>query len=139
MKQTRSTRRRLVIISAVALLVAMISTPAAGSGPDPDRLAQAGWFCFGHEDPAIHCLPNGGDGVFSGEAASSLIMTWGTATGEFWGTELLIHEDLYNGQPCPQDSLDQLGDGEPGAYIHLSDLGLPLPYFVCHHFDSPFT
>lgn len=136
MRSMRTTERMLVILSAAALAVAMIAAPASARGPNPDRLEQAGWFCFGHEDPAIHCLPNSGEGVFTGEAESSLIMTWGTATGEFWGTELLIHEDLYNGQPCPQDPLN---GGEPGAYIHLSDLGLPLPYFVCHHFDSPFT
>lgn len=134
MRPSKSMRRALVILSTAALSVAMIAAPAAGRGPDPDRLAQAGWFCFGHEAPATHCLPDG-DAVFSGEAASSLIMTWGTATGEFWGTELLIHEDLYKGQPCPQD----LVDGVPSTYIHLTDLGLPLPYFVCHHFESPLT
>lgn len=127
-------KRALVIVSAAVLSVAMIAGPAVGKGPDPDRLAGAGWFCFGHTTAAIHCLPDG-EAVFTGEARSSLIMTWGTSTGDFWGTELLIHEDLYNGQPCPQD----LVDGAPSTYIHLSDLGLPLPYFVCHHFESSLT
>lgn len=136
MRSMRTTKRMLVTLSAAALAVAMIAAPASARGPSPDRLEQAGWFCFEHF--VIHCLPNGGEGVLTGHAESSLIMTWGTDTQEveFWGTELLIHEDLYNGQPCPQDPFD---GGEPGAYIHVSDLGLPLPYFVCHHFDSPFT
>lgn len=136
MKNTdsRTMRRMLVMVSTTAFFLATIMATALAKGPDPDRLANAGWFCFGHDSPAIHCMPDG-DAVFSGEAKASLIMTWGTETGEFWGTELLIHEDTYNGQPCPQD----LVDGEPTTYIHLTDLGLELPYLVCHHFESPLT
>lgn len=132
--EKRTTKRLTVLAAATGLLVSLVTGTALAGGPDPDRLAQAGWFCFGHTTAAIHCLPDG-DAVFTGEAKSSTILTWGTATGDFWGTELLIHEDLYNGQPCPQDRVN----GEPGAYIHLSDLGLGLPYYVCHHFESPLT
>lgn len=132
MRPFKSIRRLAAVVSVAALFAAVIAGPAAADGPDPERLAEAGWFCFPHF--VTHCLPDG-DRVLSGEAATSLIMTWGT-DGEFWGTEFLIHEDLYNGQPCPPDTLE---GGEPGAYIPLSDLGLPLPYLVCHHFDSPFT
>lgn len=134
MMKSKKRMRRVVVIMTIAALSMAIAGPAAGKGPDPDRLANAGWFCFGHTTAAIHCLPDS-DAVFSGEANSSVILTWGTETGEFWGTELLVHEDLYNGQPCPQD----LVNGEPSAYIHLPDLGLTLPYFVCHHFESPLT
>lgn len=134
MRTRNNIRRYFIVLSAAALAMTMIAGPAAGRGPDPDRLAQAGWFCFGHDAAAIHCMPDG-EAVETGQAKSSLIMTWGTATGEFWGTELLIHEDLYNDQPCPQD----LVNGERSTYIPLKDLGLPLPYVVCHHFDSPLT
>jgi len=133
-KNSKSIRRVLVMVSATALFMATIVGTAVAKGPQPDRLASAGWFCFGHDSPAIHCVPDGA-AVFSGEAKASLIMTWGSDTGEFWGTELLIHEDIYNGQPCPQD----LVNGEPSTYIHLNDLGLELPYLVCHHFESPVT
>lgn len=128
-------RRLLAVLSTVALLMAMMAGPAtAASGPDPDRLDDAGWLCFGHTTAAIHCLPDGG-AVFSGEAMTSIILTWGTDTGEFWGTELLVHEDIYNGQPCPQDEVG----GETTTYIPLPELGLQLPYLVCHHFESPLT
>ncbi len=126
-------KRLLVVLAAAVAALAMNVAPAA-AGPDPDRLEQAGWFCFSHVPEAVHCLPDG-EAVQSGEANTSTILTWGTGTGEFWGTELLVHEDTYKGQPCPQDEVD----GEPTTYIHLSDLGLPLPYFVCHHFESPLT
>lgn len=42
--------------------------------------------------------------------------------------------DLYNGQPCPQDEVE----GGDGGYRDLRPLN-GLPYFVCHHFDSPVT
>ncbi len=126
--------RMLAAAAAATLLVALSAGPAAAAGPDPERLEQAGWFCFGHGAPALHCVPDG-EALLTGEAATSSVLSWGTETGEFWGTELLIHEDLYNGQPCPQDEVD----GEPGEYIHVTDLGNPLPYYVCHHFESPIT
>lgn len=131
---TRTSVRRPVVVLVMAVVVALMAGPAAAQGPDPDRLDDAGWFCFGHTTAAIHCLPDG-DAVFSGEATSSVILTWDADTREFWGTELLLHEDTYNQQPCPQDEVN----GEPTTYLHLSDLGLDLPYFVCHHFESPLT
>ncbi|MDX1619700.1 MAG: hypothetical protein R3320_01830 [Nitriliruptorales bacterium] len=128
-------RRLSVILSAAALFLAAMAAPALARGPSPERLDDAGWFCFSHVPEAVHCLPDG-DALARG-APTSIILTWGTATGDFWGTELLIHEDLYNGQPCPQDDVG----GEPTTYIHLSELPepLPLPYYVCHHFESPLT
>ncbi len=132
--QQRERRRLLVATSTVAMVVGLLAGPAAAAGPDPGQLADAGWFCFGHTTAAFHSVPDG-EALFSGQAATSTVLTWGTATGEFWGTELLVHEDLYKGQPCPQDDVG----GEPGAYLHASELGSPLPYFVCHHFESPIT
>lgn len=133
-RHRRGRRRLLVAASTMAVVVGLLAGPAAAAGPDPDRLADAGWFCFGHTTAALHCVPDG-EALFSGQAATSTVLSWGTATGEFWGTELLIREDLYNGQPCPQDDVE----GEPGTYLHASKLGSPLPYFVCHHFESPIT
>lgn len=63
------------------------------------------------------------------------VLSWGTETGEFWSTELLIREGLYTGQPCPQDEVN----GESGEDMHVSELDTPLPYYVCHHFESPTT
>ncbi|HZD22145.1 MAG TPA: hypothetical protein VE569_01910 [Acidimicrobiia bacterium] len=138
MNRFKNTQRMAVVLAATALFAAVVAGPAAADGPSPESLAGAGWTCFPHF--VIHCVPDG-DALFSGEADTVLIMTFGN-DGEFWGTEFLIREDLYNGQPCPQDPLTFLGNGESGAYLYLPELEpepVPLPYYVCHHFDSPFT
>ena len=44
----------------------------------------------------------------------------------FLGTELLLHEDVYAGQPCPQDDLDEWGVWDLWDFEE--------PYFACHHF-----
>lgn len=134
MLPTAGLRRMLAVAAAATMVVALSAGPATARGPDPERLEQAGWFCFGHGAPAFHCVPDG-EALLTGEAATSTVLSWDGETGEFWGTELLIHEDLYNGQPCPQDEVG----GETGDYIHVTDLGNPLPYYVCHHFESPIT
>lgn len=126
-------RRLLVIASAAALFVAMMAGPAAAQGVSPEKLEKAGWTCMSEGAGApTHCLPRG-EAVFTGEVAASIIMSVGP-DGEFWGTELLIHHDLYNGQPCPQDDVD----GGDGTYLDVEPL-VGVPYFVCHHFDSPIT
>lgn len=129
-----------MIVSAAILLVAG-ATPAV-AGPNPDRLADAGWTCFEHLE-AWHCGTNVDD-LFAGEEPETVrLLTWGLddegEPDEFWGMELLVHDAVYAGQPCPQDPLQVLGDGTAGDYIDVADLGIPLPYVVCHRFDSPNT
>ena len=133
--------RLAISIAAAALLIIAGTTPAV-AGPKPDRLADAGWTCFEHLE-AWHCGPNV-DELFAGENPPRVTMlTWGLDDAgepdEFWGTELLVHDDVYAGQPCPQDPLQVLGDGTPGAYVDVARLGVPMPYVVCHRFDSPNT
>jgi hypothetical protein len=55
-----------------------------------------------------------------------VVKVFGVPGYPFLGTELLIRDDLYNNQPCPQDGLDK--------YEDLSGEGLP--YYACHHFDT---
>ena len=130
----RAPRGRLVVAAVAAgLAFAVPVSSAAAHGHDPAQLEAAGWFCR-HTPVVVHCFPDG-DAVLSGPAAASIVVTFAADTDEFWGTELLIREDLYHGQPCPRDNVN----GQPGTYIPLSALGLPLPYYVCHHFDSPLT
>ncbi len=45
--------------------------------------------------------------------------------GQLLGTEQLLREDIYSGQPCPQDGLD-----------FWDFLGEEFPYFACHHFHT---
>lgn len=126
-------RRLLVLATGMAMVMAMTAGTALGRGVEPDKLERAGWSCFPAQG-VVHCVPDG-DAVFSGDANTSIVLAF-APTGnqtDFLGTELLIHQDLYNGQPCPQDEVT----GGDGSYIDLSGMGLP--YFVCHHFDSPAT
>ena len=135
-------RRLLATLSATALLVVAMAMPAAAD-LKPDRLPAAAWTCFEHLD-AWHCGTHV-DELFAGDEPNTVtLLTWGLNSegqpGEFWGTELLVHDDVYAGQPCPHDPLHApLGDGTPGAYVDVADLGVPMPYVVCHHFDSPNT
>lgn len=138
----RTTRRRpfLTRLPALAAMIGLLlvvtagQASAKGQGLTADKLERAGWTCI---DQAGHlptpCLPDA-DAVFSGQARSSTILTFGPDGQEFWGTEHLLHRDLYNGQPCPQDEVA----GGDGGYLDLRPLN-GLPYFVCHHFDSPVT
>ena len=43
---------------------------------------------------------------------------------EFLGTEQLLRYDVYKGQPCPQDDLEE-----------WDFLGEP-PYYACHHYET---
>ncbi len=121
-------RHLTLLLTTLLLALGILAGPvsANGGGVSPEKLQKAGWTCITpdpHPDPrGIHCIKDLG-AVLAGERATSIVMVFDPETGEFWGTELLIHQDLYNGQPCPQ------GDG---SYVDLSGLGLP--YFVCHHF-----
>lgn len=122
--------RRLIVTATALALAGALAAPvsAAGRGVSPDILQNAGWFCF----PAnnfLHCVHDFG-AIQEGEVVTSTVLAFDVSGAEFLGTELLIHEDRYNGQPCPQD---QVG-GESGSYVNLNPAGLD--YFVCHHFDS---
>jgi hypothetical protein len=114
----------LIILVLSALSVAGVSA----NGQNPAQLTRAGWDCF-NAGPHnwVHCTP-------PGAAASPATMSVkvfdtedvGAIVADFFGTELLIHRDIYSGQPCPQNDLE--------SYEDLSDIGLP--YFACHHFDT---
>lgn len=136
-------RTATLVASAVSAAVLLVvgATPAVAE-PNPDRLEDAGWTCFEHLE-AWHCGTKA-DQLFAGEEPNTVrLLTWGLDDDgdpdEFWGHELLVHDSVYAGQPCPQDPLQVLGDGTPGAYIDVADLGVPMPYVVCHRFDSPNT
>ena len=113
------------IISIVMLTIAMAAIwlspgDAHGRGLAANQLSAAGYYCF----PAgpnlwIHCLLERKLGkrvvpvkVFSVDGS------------EFLGTEQLLRDDVYAGQPCPQDGLAQ-----------WDSLAVP-GYYACHHFDT---
>ena len=106
------------MISLVA--IGLFAAGSGAAGLTADKLLKAGYFCF-NAGPSnfTHCWLERHLGnpvvpvkVFSEDGQQLL------------GTEQLLREDIYAGQPCPQDGLD-MWDSEavPG-------------YFACHHFET---
>lgn len=125
--------RRLMIL--MALLLAMVAVPAAtasAEGHSPGQLEDAGWTCIVPlPGDNIHCAPPGGlDRVVSGEAETMTFKVFDASDETFVGTEHIIREDLFHGQPCPTDPPSR-------QYTDLEPL-LGLPYFACHRYDSSF-
>ena len=119
----------LVLASAAAFLALGLSSGAASAhGNNSGRLANAGWTCF-PAGPAsnTHCVNPGGAG--NGHAKAIGVMVFSPTGHPFLGTELLISNDVYNGQPCATDG--------GGAYHDLSgDAPDFLPFSACHHYDT---
>lgn len=96
-----------------------IGTAKAGKHT-ANQLEKAGFDCF----PAgpsnwIHCMDL--DKLLSGKK-SVQVKVFSEDGSEFLGTELLLHGDVYAGQPCPTDELNLWGVLEG------------TPYMACHHF-----
>ena len=133
--------KRIVVISALLGLMALASTaPAASgaSGVSPYQLGVvAGWTCLvPPPHPVVHCIPPGTS--LGGPSFTTLVFDTTDPTAHeapLLGTELNIRADIYQhsarvpGPPCPQDP-------EGREYTDLMPL-LQIPYFACHHFNSP--
>ena len=117
-------------IFAVVLAVFALAAPSASAGSvSPAKLVKAGWDCL-FVLGAVHCAPPGGLArVFDGTAETMTFMVFQTTDLTFLGTEIIVRDDLFNGQPCPTDP--------PGEYTHLLLL-LSLDYWACHSYDSAF-
>jgi hypothetical protein len=124
---------RVTIIAALMLATAALAGSALGRGnaglTDMQQAQAAGWDC----NPQIlivgyyHCAPAGRPSVLDmingNTSAPSMILRVFNPDESFAGTEHLQRADLYAGQPCPQDNLEEW------------DL-LPFGYRACHHFDA---
>lgn len=114
--------RRLVSITITSAALALaIAVPVSAHGVSPAKLAAAGWECFNVEGLGVHCFPPG----HHASTATLTVLYFATTDpadtdAPFSGTELLLREDLYHGQPCPQEGTDSW---------HL----LPFGYYACHH------
>lgn len=112
--------RGLTILLALIAVLGFSTGGANAGGLTTEQLVRAGYDCFpaGPND-WMHCLLGRKFGqrvipvkVFSAEG------------DEFLGTEQLLRDDIYSGQPCPQDGLDQWDPlAAPG-------------YYACHHFET---
>jgi hypothetical protein len=101
----------------ISLVFIFTASAYAMAGANAEKLERAGFMCFpaGPSD-WTHCWKVKD---FSQPAIAVKVFSYDGM--DFLGTELLIHEDHYSGQPCPQDG----GDWEHQVVI---------PYFACHHF-----
>ncbi len=119
--------KRIVLLATAAAVMALAMALSAGivaaQAPGPAQLVQRGWTCFDVSGPlGVHCQPPGAD---ASDATIPLkVYDTQDPTAEqapFLGTEILIREDLYHGQPCPQEGLEEY------------EL-LPNGYYACHHY-----
>ena len=118
------------IVGAILLMAAAMTSGAGvaeAHGVSPAKLNRAGWSCDNIAPLGVHCFPPG-----TGASSASISVLVFDTTDEgathapFLGAEILIRSDLYHGQPCPQEGLDE--------YVDLSGIGLP--YFACHRYDT---
>ncbi len=109
-------RIAILLVSASAFFTGS----AIAGGHKANQMDNAGFDCF-NAGPSnwIHCLHlrKFGSPVVPVKVFSE--------DGEHYlGTELLLREDIYSGQPCPQDDLNLWDhDAVPG-------------YYACHHFRT---
>jgi hypothetical protein len=120
--------KRITLMVTVALVMALMMAVGAGSagaqGNNPAHLSSKGWNCFNVPGQGLHCQPPG-----AGNSSAAIpLKVYDTEDPEaeeasFLGTEILIREDLYAGQPCPQEGT--------ASYTRL-----PFGYYYCHHYDT---
>ena len=111
---------RRTISVALLLLSVALSQAVAANGYTAEKATRAGQDCFPAGPEAwIHCMHL--DKLVNGRR-SVPVLVFSVDGSQFLGTELLLHEDVYAGQPCPQDDLELWG---PLAGT---------PYMACHHF-----
>ena len=114
-------KKKLLFVVVLLVLLTTTVVAASAGGNNAAQLTRAGWNCVtaGPND-WVHCDPPG----TGASDATIVVKVFDVPGSPFLGTELLIHADLYRGQPCETDG--------GGPYADLS----PFPYFACHHFDT---
>jgi hypothetical protein len=119
-KENAMTGRKIAALTVSLAACGLLGTPAGANGLTAEQLVRAGYSCFpAGPDDWIHCLLGRKFG-----ARSIPVKVFSADGNEFLGTELLLRADIYAGQPCPQDGLEQWdSEAVPG-------------YFACHHFET---
>lgn len=109
-----------LLMSALAFITASGTTLA---GNTAEKMERAGYQCF-NDGPSnwTHCWREEkiGNPVIP-------IKVFSVDGSEFLGTELLLRDDIYKGQSCPQDGLE---------FWSFLDFGGGLGYYACHHFHT---
>lgn len=113
-------RKKAMFFSGALLLLMLSFAAVQARDHSAEQLSNAGWNCVpaGPND-WIHCFAPG-----AGTSPTVQVKVFGVTGEPYLGTELLIHRDIYNGQPCPQDGLETY-DAVAGT-----------PYMACHHFET---
>ncbi len=117
--------RRLGTLAGLGVAVGLaIGGPADARGPGNTHLAAQGWTCVtAGPNGWVHCFPPGFDRSDRSITVRVFDSTDTTVDGTLLGTELLIHDEVFAGQPCPQDG---------GAYEPLAGT----PFWACHRFAT---
>lgn len=119
-------KRKVFSFVLLVLLLTSVVAVASAHGLSSDRLERQGWTCFAI--PEVHCVPPSvafPDDLLSDNPPMAVnVMVFSADGHDFLGAELLLHEDVYNGQDCMTDG---------GHTYHY--LGSP-PYYACHHYDT---
>jgi hypothetical protein len=91
-------------------------------------MTDRGWTCVPIPQLGVHCF---GPGAFVSTPVLTVLVydseDPADVAAPFFGTELLLRDDLYAGQPCP---------AEGGEYTLLpaAETGFPVDYRACHHY-----
>jgi len=116
----------LVAAAALALPMAASAQSSSAGGLSPKQLGDAGWTCFFVPGLGVHCAPPGKWPPTDPEVQLLYFFNLSDPTsdvaGQLTGTETLIRDDIFNGQPCPTEP--------SGQYTSLAGLGLD--YHACH-------
>jgi len=104
--------------ACLVTLAALAFSGTAWAGHVPAQLERAGYFCF-NAGPSnfTHCLKAEQFGY-----PAVPVKVFSEDGNDYLGTEMLLREDIYKGQPCHQDGLDY--------WEYNGDIG----YYACHHF-----
>ncbi len=118
-------KTKLFGLFLLLVTLAMGVTTASARVHTSDQLEKAGWSCE-NAGPFnwTHCFPPGTN-MKEAPPATIQVKVFGEEGLPFKGTEILIREDLYKGQPCATDD---------GGMYHF--LGEDFPYYACHHFGT---
>lgn len=121
-------RRFMIPLVAAGALLLPLAAAGASGGLSPKQLNDHGWTCFDVPGLGVHCSAPGQEFPPTGPTAQLLYFFNTTDptsdVPDFTGTETLLRDDFYHGQPCPTAA--------SGEYNFLGDLGGGAAYWACH-------
>jgi hypothetical protein len=137
MKGKPSIRRTMLIpgmFVGLLAVAALAASAAPAEAVSQQKLEKAGWFCIAplHVTHEQHCFgPKGFDRLTDPSSEAKAVKALVFDGQEFLGVEVNIHDDVFNGQPCPTDP-----PRYEYTYLNTPELFPGLNYWACHRFDS---